>query len=169
MAFTFLKAKGYETGSSKVENDFIKDAKRLMGGGKIALPADVVVAERFEADAKKKVVASDSIDAGWMGLDIGPETVKLFKKELDKAKTVVWNGPLGVFEWDNFADGTVEIAQHMAIMKAVTVIGGGDTIAASKKAGVEGRFSHTSTGGGAMLELLEGKTLPAIEALEKTA
>ena len=167
MAFTFLKAKGCETGQSKVENDFTETAGKLLKSGKILLPVDVAVADKFDANAARKVAPADSIPKEWMGLDIGTETIIIFKKELLKAKTVVWNGPMGVFEFDRFAQGTTEIAKAISQLKATTVIGGGDTLAAVKKAGAEGKFTHTSTGGGAMLEFLEGKKLPAIEALGK--
>lgn len=167
MAFTFLKAKGYETGQSKVENDFTETAGKLLESGKILLPEDVAAADKFDANAARKVVSAERIPKEWIGLDIGSETAATFKKELLKAKTVVWNGPMGVFEFERFAQGTTEIATAISKLKATTVIGGGDTLAAAKKAGAEGKFTHTSTGGGAMLEFLEGKKLPAIEALEK--
>lgn len=167
MTFTFLKAKGYEIGDSKVESDFVGQAKKLLKSSKILLAVDVVIADKFDAKAAKKTVSVDKIEKGWMGLDIGPNTVKMYKKELAKAKTIVWNGPLGVFEFPRFSSGTVEIAKFIAKSHALTVIGGGDTIAAAKTADVTGKFSHTSTGGGAMLEFLEGKKLPAIEALER--
>src|SRR3989344_3123879 len=127
MAFTFLKAGGYETGNSKVENDSVGEAGRLMKKGKIVLPVDVVIADRFEENASSKAVCADNIEKGWAGLYIGPETVKIFKKGLEEAKTIVWNGPMGVFEFDKFAKGTDEIARFIANSKAATVIGGGDT------------------------------------------
>ncbi len=167
MAFTFLKARGLNVGKSKVEDSGISEALRLLESGKMVLPVDIVVADEFKADAKRRTVRSENIPSGWFGLDIGPESVKLFEKELERAKTVVWNGPLGVFEFDKFSEGTARLAHFLSKSKATTVIGGGDTIAAVRKAGVEGKFTHTSTGGGAMLEFLEGKKLPAIEALEK--
>ncbi|MAG16093.1 phosphoglycerate kinase [Candidatus Woesearchaeota archaeon] len=169
MAFTFLKAQGISVGESLVENDFIENAKKLLKSGKIVLQVDVVIADKMDAKAKNKTVSIDNIENGWLGLDIGPETVKLFSSELKKANTIVWNGPMGVFEMDNFAKGTIEIAKSIEKSKATTLIGGGDTISAARKAKVEGKFTHTSTGGGAMLEFLEGKKLPAIEALEKSS
>ncbi len=166
MAFTFLKAKGLSVGNSKVEDGYVSEAARLIESGKIVLPVDVVAADKFDSGAKARTVAVGSIPAGWMGLDIGPDSVKLFEKELERAKTVVWNGPMGVFEFDEFAEGTLQLARFISKSGATTIIGGGDTIAAAGKAGVRGKFTHTSTGGGAMLEFLEGKKLPAIEALE---
>ncbi len=168
MAFTFLKARGLSTGNSKVENGSVKEAARLLESGKIVLPVDVVVADRFDASADSKIAGSESIPSGWFGLDIGPESMKMFERELGKAKTVVWNGPLGVFEFDKFAEGTLQLARFISKSGATTIIGGGDTIAAVKKLGLYGKFSYASTGGGATLEFLEGKKLPAIEALEKS-
>lgn len=168
MAFTFLKARGLSVGNSKVEDSYVSEAARLLESGKIVLPVDVVVADRFDAEADSRIASSESIPSGWLGLDIGPESVKMFERELGKAKTVVWNGPLGVFEFDEFSKGTVGLARFLSKSKATTIIGGGDTLVAVRKAGVEGKFTHTSTGGGAMLEFLEGKKLPAIEALERS-
>jgi len=169
MAFTFLKAMGYEIGNSKVEEDFVNEAKKLMESNKIVLPVDAVIADKFDRSATAKIVPIEGIETGWIGLDIGPKSVNMFKKELDGAKTIVWNGPMGVFEFESFASGTMEIAKYIAKSPASTIIGGGDTLAAAKKAGVYGRFTHTSTGGGAMLEFLEGKTLPALAPLERTS
>ena len=131
------------------------------------LPVDVIVADKFANDARTQVVAAGEIPAGWMGLDIGPDSVRRFAKELSEAGTIIWNGPLGVFEFPNFAEGTLVVANAISSMtgKAMTIIGGGDTLSAVEKAGLKGKFSHTSTGGGAMLELLEGKTLPGVAAL----
>ena len=168
MAFTFLKAMGYEIGNSKIEEDFVNEAKKLMKSNKIVLPVDAVIADKFDSHATAKIVPIEGIETGWIGLDIGPKSVNMFKKELNSAKTVIWNGPMGVFEFKRFSTGTIEIAKFIAKSKATTIIGGGDTIAAAKKAHVSGEFFHTSTGGGAMLEFLEGKTLPAIAALERT-
>jgi phosphoglycerate kinase len=127
----------------------------------ILLPTDVVVADKFAADANTKVVSVDNIPDGWMGLDIGPDSIKSFQKELSSCKTVIWNGPMGVFEMDAFAKGTFAIADTLANMKdAITIIGGGDSVAAVEKAGLADKMSHISTGGGASLELLEGKVLP---------
>jgi len=170
MIFTFYKAMGFEIGKSLLEEDKIDLAKELIAeaGNKLMLPVDVVAAEKFENDAAFSTVAADKIPADKIGMDIGPETIDLFKNEILKAKTVVWNGPMGVFEMDNFAKGTFEVAKALAEatkMGAVTVIGGGDSAAAIAKAGLENEVSHVSTGGGASLEFLEGKTLPGVEAL----
>lgn len=170
MIFTFYKAMGYEIGKSLLEEDKIELAKELIAeaGTKLMLPVDVVCADKFENSAKISTYKADSIPADMIGMDIGPETIKLFRDELLKAKTIVWNGPMGVFEMDNFAKGTFEVASALAEATkngAVTVIGGGDSAAAIAKAGLEKQVSHVSTGGGASLEFLEGKTLPGVEAL----
>ena len=170
MIFTFYKAMGAETGKSLVEEDKVELAKELLAkaGGKIMLPIDIVVADKFENDAKFKTVYGDEIPADMMGMDIGKETIALFREGILKAKTVVWNGPMGVFEMDNFARGTFEIAKAMAEATkagAVTIVGGGDSAAAILKAGLDKQVSHVSTGGGASLEFLEGKILPGVEAL----
>ncbi|MBN8583531.1 MAG: phosphoglycerate kinase [Ignavibacteria bacterium] len=170
MIFTFYKAMGYEIGNSLLEEDKIDLAKELIAeaGNKLVLPADVVAADKFENDAEYSTVDADKIPAGKIGMDIGAKTIELFRSEILKAKTIVWNGPMGVFEMDNFAKGTFEIAEALAEATkkgAVTVIGGGDSAAAIAKAGLEKEVSHVSTGGGASLEFLEGKTLPGVEAL----
>ena len=168
MAYTFYKAKGYEVGTSKCELDFVEYAKGLLdkANGKIVLPVDTVVAKEFAEDAESKVVDSTAIPADEMGMDIGPKTLELFKKELVGAKTVVWNGPAGVFEFDKFAKGTNGICEALAQLKgAITIIGGGDSAAAAIKLGYEKRFTHISTGGGASLEYLEGKALPGVEII----
>ena len=170
MIFTFYKAMGYEIGNSLLEEDKIDLAKELIAeaGTKLVLPADVVAADKFENDAEYSTVDADKIPAGKIGMDIGAKTIELFRSEILKAKTIVWNGPMGVFEMDNFAKGTFEIAEALAEATkkgAVTVIGGGDSAAAIAKAGLEKEVSHVSTGGGASLEFLEGKTLPGVEAL----
>ena len=173
MAFTFFKAEGKEIGKSLLEVeklDLAKDLLQNLKSSKIKflLPVDVVVADEFKNESPSKVVSVDKIPADKMGLDIGPETIKLFSDELMKSKTIVWNGPMGVFEMDNFAKGTFEIAQVLAKTTsggAVTVIGGGDSAAAISKAGLEKKVSHVSTGGGASLEFLEGKVLPGVAAL----
>ncbi|BDQ01585.1 phosphoglycerate kinase [Ignavibacterium sp.] len=173
MAFTFFKAQGKEIGKSLLEEEKIELAKEVLQkvkntGVKFLLPVDVVVASEFNNDSPAEVVSVDSIPSDKMGLDIGPETIKLFKEEILKAKTVVWNGPMGVFEFDNFAKGTFAIAQALAEATAngvVTVIGGGDSAAAIAKAGLKDKVSHVSTGGGASLEFLEGKILPGVAAL----
>ena len=173
MAFTFFKAEGKEIGKSLLEVeklDLAKDLLQNLKSSKIKflLPVDVVVADEFKNESPSKVVSVDNIPPDKMGLDIGPETIKLFSDELMKSKTIVWNGPMGVFEMDNFAKGTFEIAQVLAKATsggAVTVIGGGDSAAAISKAGLEKKVSHVSTGGGASLEFLEGKVLPGVAAL----
>ncbi|GAB4411317.1 MAG: phosphoglycerate kinase [Anaerolineales bacterium] len=168
MANTFLKAQGYDVAASLVEEDSVAVAKELLaqGEGKILLPTDVVVANAFAADAQAKVVPVGQVPAGWRILDIGPETVKTFSDALRGAKTVVWNGPMGVFEFPRFAEGTFAIAHVLAkLPKAITIIGGGDSAAAVEQAGVAGKMSHVSTGGGASLEFLEGRTLPGVAVL----
>jgi phosphoglycerate kinase len=171
MCFTFLAAKGYATGSSLLEPDQVETCRGLLESGKIVLPTDVVVADSFSADAATRTVAADAIPDGWMGLDIGPESVASFADVLAGAKTIFWNGPVGVFEMAPFAEGTRGIAQ--AIVDATTagafsVVGGGDSAAAVRTLGLpEDGFSHISTGGGASLEYLEGKTLPGIAVLEQ--
>ena len=163
MAFTLLKAQGFEVGKSRIEEGFIREARKLLSD-KIVLPVDAAVANEYYSGADARVVALKDMGASF-GFDIGPQTVSLFKGYLSGARTVVWNGPMGVFEFDNFASGTVEIAKCISGLKATTIIGGGDTIAGSRKAGVAGKFSHVSTGGGAMLKFLEGGRIPGIEAL----
>src|SRR5688572_9152868 len=164
MAYTLLKAQGKPVGASKVEADRLDLAKKILTQARIVLPVDHVAADKFDAAAKTQVVAD--VPDGWMGLDIGPKSVELFKSELSKAKTILWNGPVGVFEMDPFALGTKSLATHLASMKdATTVVGGGDTAAAVEKFGVADKMSHVSTGGGASLEFLEGKVLPGIAAL----
>jgi len=168
MANTFLAAQGYEMGDSLVEADSLDVARQLMeaGKGKLVLPVDGVIADAFSADANYKVVPVDEIEPGWRMLDIGPESVKLFGQEIAGAKTIVWNGPMGVFELPPFATGTTAIAQMLAESGAVTIIGGGDSVAAIQQAGLSDKMSHISTGGGASLEMLEGKTLPGLAALD---
>jgi len=168
MAYTFLKAKGETVGTSKLEPERIDTAKQLLEKAKAArvevlLPVDHVVADKFEAGAKTRVV--DRIEDGWMALDIGPKTVKLFTDKLKQARMVVWNGPMGVFEMEPFAKGTEAVAKALAASGATTIIGGGDTAAAMNKFGLADKMSHISTGGGASLEFLEGKELPGIAAL----
>ena len=172
MIFTFYKALGKDVGSSLVEDDKIDLAKELMAkaeekGVKLLLPTDVVVADAFAADAKTQTVSVDAIPDGWMGLDIGPDSVKEFQKELNECKSVIWNGPMGVFEMDAFAKGTFAIADTLANLDGITIIGGGDSVAAVEKAGLADKMSHISTGGGASLELLEGKVLPGVDALDE--
>lgn len=168
MAYTFYKALGYEVGTSKCELDFVDFAKGLLdkAQGKIVLPVDTVVAPEFAEDAPSKVVDSNKIPADEMGMDIGPKTLDLFAKELVGAKTVVWNGPAGVFEFDKFAKGTNGICTILANLEgATTIIGGGDSAAAAIKLGFADKFTHISTGGGASLEYLEGKALPGVEII----
>ncbi|MBO6576768.1 MAG: phosphoglycerate kinase [Rhodothermales bacterium] len=169
MAYTFLRAQGLATGNSLVEEDKIDLARELLdrAGDRIRIPSDHVIANRFAADADRQVV-SGAIPDGWMGLDIGPETVAAYSKIVEDAKTVVWNGPMGVFEMEAFAGGTNAIADALAASTdsgCLSVVGGGDSVAAVTQAGYEERLSHVSTGGGAMLEFLEGKVLPGIAAL----
>ena len=133
----------------------------------ILLPTDVVIADKFAADANTKIESVDNIPDGWMGLDIGPDSVKAFQAELKGCKTVIWNGPMGVFEMEAFAKGTFAIAETLAALDGITIIGGGDSVAAVEKAGLADKMSHISTGGGASLELLEGKVLPGVAALNE--
>jgi phosphoglycerate kinase len=174
MMFTFYRAMGLDVGGSKVEEDFVPMAKMLMEkaaakGVKLILPSDVIVASKFEAEAESKTVSVKNMPAGWLGLDIGPESLATFKKELSECKTIVWNGPMGVFEWPKFASGTFGVAQALAEATdkgTITIIGGGDSVAAVAQAKLESRMSHISTGGGASLEMLEGKVLPGVAALD---
>ncbi len=164
MAYTLLKAQGKGIGASKLEADKVDVAKKILSEARVVLPIDHVAADKFDAAAKTQLVAE--VPEGWMGLDIGPRTIELFKRELSKAKTVLWNGPLGVFEMEPFADGTKSIARYLAgLSGCTTIVGGGDTAAAVEKFGVAEKMSHVSTGGGASLEFLEGKELPGIAAL----
>jgi len=170
MAYTFFKAQGYETGKSLLEEDYVEYAKEMIAkaeakGVKLLIPVDTVVAKEFSNDAEYKTVDSCKIEADYMGLDIGEKTVELFVNAVKDAKTVVWNGPMGVFEMPNFAKGTNAVAQALADIDAITVIGGGDSVAAVNQAGLGDKMSHISTGGGASLEFLEGKDLPGIVAL----
>ena len=169
MAYTFYAAKGIKTGDSLVEKDKIDVAKKILdkAGDKIVLPIDNVVADKFDNDANTKVVEGD-IDDGWMALDIGPKSVEEFKNVLKDAKTVVWNGPMGVFEKPNFAKGTLEVGKFLGTLNdATTIVGGGDSTAAVKQLGVADQLTHISTGGGASLTYLEGKTLPGIVAISE--
>ena len=170
MAYTFFKAKGYETGTSLLEEDYVEYAKEMMEkaeakGVKLLIPVDTVVAKEFSNDAEFKTVDSSTIEADYMGLDIGEKTIALFVDAVKDAKTVVWNGPMGVFEMSNFAKGTNAVAKALAEIDAITVIGGGDSVAAVNQAGLGDKMSHISTGGGASLEFLEGKDLPGIVCL----
>jgi len=167
MANTFLAAKGYNMQDSLVEAGSVETAKAIMakGGDRVLLPLDAVVGDRFDAEAVSQTVDVDKVPAGWRVLDIGPKSVALFGDVLKSAKLVVWNGPMGVFEFPKFAKGTFAIAKLLATTNAITVIGGGDSASAVKKAGVAGKMTHVSTGGGASLELLEGRALPGVAAL----
>jgi len=168
MANTFFKAEGYPVADSLVEDDALDTAKEILAeaGTKFRLPVDVVVADKFEAGAAHKTMATGPIPEGWRILDIGPETVAHFSKIISEAKTVVWNGPMGVFEFPEFAKGTFAIAQAAAESDAVTIVGGGESVAAVKQSGLADKITHISTGGGASLEMLEGLTLPGVAALQ---
>ncbi len=167
MANTFLAAKGLNMQDSLVETASLETAKGILArvGDKLVLPVDAVIADKFEAEANSQVVDVDKIPAGWRMLDVGPKTLDLYKTTLDGAKLVVWNGPVGVFEMPKFAEGTFALAKLLAGSGAITVIGGGDSASAVKKAGVAKQMTHVSTGGGASLEFLEGKELPGVAAL----
>mmetsp|Transcript_7773 Transcript_7773/g.14655 ORF Transcript_7773/g.14655 Transcript_7773/m.14655 type:complete len:439 (+) Transcript_7773:94-1410(+) len=173
MIFTFYKALGYDIGKSLVEDDIVELAGELMKkaeakGVKLILPTDVVLADKFDNSANSAVAKVDEISGEWMGLDIGPETLETFAKEIENSNTIVFNGPMGVFELSNFAKGTITVAELMAKATergAITIVGGGDSVAAVNQAGLGDKVSHISTGGGASLELLEGKELPGVAAL----
>lgn len=173
MIFTFYKALGYDIGASLVEDDIVDLAKDLMTKAKekgvnLVLPTDVVLADKFSNDATSAIANASEISGDWMGLDIGPETIQLFANEIEKSNTIVFNGPMGVFEMPNFATGTIAVAELMAKATkrgATTIVGGGDSVAAVNQAGLGEKVSHISTGGGASLELLEGKVLPGVAAL----
>ena len=173
MAFTFFAARGVGVGASRHEDaDGQEIARRAIAdaaarGCELVLPVDVIVADRFAADADYRTVGADAIPDGWMGLDVGPRTVQLYAQRLGAAKTIFWNGPMGVFELEPFAGGTIGIADAVADSGAVSVVGGGDSVAAVNRAGVADRITHVSTGGGAALELVEGHELPGVAALEK--
>ena len=172
MAYTFYKAQGYNVGDSICELDKLDLAKELMAkaeekGVKLMLPVDTKLGKEFDPNTETKTVSWTEIPDGWQGFDIGKETIELYKKELETAKTVIWNGPLGLFEFEAFADGTNEVAKKLAELNdCTTIIGGGDSAAAVEKAGLSDRMTHISTGGGASLEFLEGKKLPGIECLQ---
>jgi phosphoglycerate kinase len=171
MVFTFLAAQGMEIGKSLVEADFLETVKGLIerakaNNVKLVLPTDIVVAPEFSADAKPTTVAATAIPSDQMGLDIGPESAKNFAEEIAKCKTVFWNGPMGVFEFANFANGTKVVADALTKVSGISVVGGGDSAAAVRKLGfADSQFGYISTGGGASLEYLEGKTLPGLEVL----
>ena len=167
MANTFLAAQGYAMADSLVEDNSVETAKDLLAKsqGKLLLPVDMVIADAFDAEAKSQTLPVADVPAGWRILDIGPETVKAFGAEIAKAGTVVWNGPMGVFEFARFAEGTFGIAQAVAESTSVTIIGGGDSVAAINQSGLADKITHISTGGGASLEMLEGIELPGVAAL----
>ena len=167
MCFTFFEARGYEVGNSLVEEDYLEEAKRLMdeAGGRIVLPVDVVVADEMKEDAETETVEVDRIPPGKMGLDIGPKTVEEFRRSIKEAKTIFWNGPMGVFEIEAFAKGTEGVARAVAESEAKSVVGGGDSVAAVRKLGLEDEMGFISTGGGASLEYVEGKELPGVAVL----
>ena len=175
MIFTFYKARGLSVGKSLVEEDKLDlaralEAKAAAKGVKFLLPTDVVVADNFKPEANAQTVSINEIPDGWMGLDIGPDSVKVFQEALSHCKSAIWNGPMGVFEFDKFAVGTEAIAKTLADLTGtgtITIIGGGDSVAAVEKVGLADKMSHISTGGGASFELLEGKILPGIAALNE--
>ncbi|NES88574.1 phosphoglycerate kinase, partial [Okeania sp. SIO2B9] len=173
MIFTFYKARGLSVGKSLVEDDKLELAKSLEAkakekGVEMLLPTDVVVADKFDPEANTQIVSVEAIPDGWMGLDIGPDSAKVFQDALGDCKTVIWNGPMGVFEMEKFAKGTEAIARTLADKQdAITIIGGGDSVAAVEQLNLGEKMSHISTGGGASLELLEGKELPGIVALDE--
>ena len=174
MSYTFTNALGYAVGDSICESDKIIFAKDMMAKAKerdvkFLLPVDLKVGKEYKKDTEFKITDADKIPEGWMGLDIGPKTIRQFKEAISQAKTVFWNGPMGVFEWDNFIEGTFEVGKAIAESGAMSVIGGGDSAAAMEKLGLAGKMMHVSTGGGASLEFLCGKSLPAIEALQDRA
>ncbi len=168
MANTFFKAQGYEMSDSLVEAEALETAKEILAkaGTKLRLPVDMVIANRFEADADAKTLAVGDVPAGWRILDIGPETVAHYGKVIAGAGTVVWNGPMGVFEFPRFAKGTFDVAKAVADSHAISIIGGGDSVAAVNESGLDSKITHISTGGGASLEMLEGLTLPGLAALQ---
>jgi phosphoglycerate kinase len=174
MIFTFYKALGYDIGASMLEEDLVEQAASLMQqaeqkGVKLLLPTDVVLADKFDNEANTAIAKATDISGSWIGLDIGPDSIELFRREIEQANTIIWNGPMGVFEMPNFAQGTNSVAQMLADATskrgAITIIGGGDSVAAVNQAGLGDKVSHISTGGGASLELLEGKELPGVAAL----
>jgi len=168
MANTFFKAQGYPVGDSLVEEDALETARELVkeGSNKLRLPVDIVIGDRFDNDAQKKVMAMSPVPDGWRILDIGPNTVAAYSKTVQSAGTVVWNGPMGVFEFPNFAEGTFGIARAVAESGATSIIGGGDSVAAINQSGLSNKITHISTGGGASLEMLEGLVLPGVAALQ---
>jgi phosphoglycerate kinase len=172
MCFTLMRAHGLEVGNSLGEEDYLGEVEMLLEGphgNKLIAPSDLRVAERFAEDASSKVVAAEAIPAGWVGLDIGPESEELFAQIVTGAASVFWNGPMGVFEWGPFRSGTAAVAAALAKCQGFTAVGGGDSVAALSLLGLEDQISHVSTGGGAGLEFLEGKELPGIAVLARWA
>lgn len=172
MSYTFMNALGYAVGNSICESDKISFAKDMMAKAKendvrFVLPLDVEAADRYNSDASHKTMDADKIPEGWMGLDIGPKTIKLFSEIISDAGTVIWNGPMGVFEWKNYEKGTFEIAKSLSMSNAISIVGGGDSAAAIEKFGFSDKMTHISTGGGAFLKFLEGKELPGLEAIDE--
>ena len=172
MAYTFMKSLGYQIGNSLLEEDRIDDAKKMMEtakekGVKFLIPVDNKVGKEYDPNTESMVIDSDTIPDGWMGLDIGPKTQAIFSDAIKGSGTVIWNGPMGVSEWDNFAQGTIAVAKAVAESGAISIIGGGDSAAAVQKLGFADKMSHISTGGGASLEFLEGKELPGIAAIDE--
>ena len=170
MSYTFMKAQGYEVGNSLLETDWLDYSLEMIQkakdkGVKLLLPVDTVVGKEFDADTERQIVDSDKMPADWEGMDIGPKTIELFSEAVKDAGTVVWNGPMGVFEFPAFAVGTEAMAKALAASKAVTIVGGGDSAAAVEKLGYADKMTHISTGGGASLEFLEGKELPGVACL----
>lgn len=170
MSYTFFKAKGYEIGTSICEDDQLDYAREMLelakkNNVKFLLPMDIVVSKEYDKDSDKQTVSVQSIPVDWMGMDLGEKSIELYRQEIAKAATIFWNGPFGVFEWERFENGTRNIAEAVAQSNAVTVVGGGDTLAAIKKYNLSGQFTHVSSGGGAAMELLEGKVLPGVAAL----
>lgn len=170
LAYTFVKAEGYEIGKSLLAEDKIDLAKQFIEkaqskGVRLLIPLDVVIADDFSNEANRKIVNISEIPPDWQALDIGPETIGLYEEVILNSKLIIWNGPMGVFEFENFADGTIKVAEAMAKANGITIIGGGDSVAAIEKAGLVDRMTHISTGGGASLEFMEGKDLPGVSAL----
>ena len=170
MCFTLMRARGHDVGASMVEEDMVETVAEILagpGGDKIQLPIDIVIADEFKEDARIRTVPVEKLEAGWMGLDIGPDTTKAFTEVIGGASSIFWNGPMGVFEWPRFRDGTEAVARAMSESDGYTVVGGGDSASAMRMFGYEDSISHLSTGGGASLEMLEGSELPGVEALKR--
>ncbi|NIO22214.1 MAG: phosphoglycerate kinase [Candidatus Aenigmarchaeota archaeon] len=171
LSLLLMKMKGHEIGDSKFDDEWLnggEDIKEILSNGKLVLPEDFVVADKFDENAETKVVPKDRIEKGWLALDIGPRTIERYKEILDKAKTIIWAGPMGVFEWKRFSKGTEEIAKFIANSEALSVVGGGESASAAEKFNVADRMTHVSTGGGAFLEFVAKETLPAVDALSES-